>query len=199
MKWKKCRVCTTKFPVDLPKQLVCGPTCALALNVLNREKEYNKETKRLRTAFDNKDLPHQLALTQKVFNRMRVLQELKWFHDRGLEPECISCGKPLGGDQWCCGHFKTVGAQANLRFDEHNTKLQHNKNCNMHLSGDVGGTKNTRGYKKGLLIRFGSDEGEWIIDYCEVHNEVKKWDCDELIEMRKGFAKRVRELENETN
>ena len=63
--------------------------------------------------------------TQPRFNRMRVLQELKWFRDRGLEPTCISCGKPLGGDQWCCGHFKTRGAQSGLKYDPMNAYIQH--------------------------------------------------------------------------
>ncbi|MBL4940952.1 MAG: recombination protein NinG [Colwellia sp.] len=197
MKWKKCRVCRDKFEVELPKQLVCGPTCALALNEIHRQKEYNKETKRLRTEFDSKDAAKQKDLTKTVFNKMRVLEEKKWFRDRDLEPTCISCNKP--NMDFCCGHFKTVASQGNLRYDRVNTYLQCNKYCNSSKSGNIEGCKNTRGYKKGLLERFGADEGGWIIDYCEIHTEVKKWDCDELIEMRKGFAKIVRELENEAS
>ena len=197
MSFKKCSICKDKFEVELPKQIVCSPSCALALNELHRQKEYNKETKRLKNEFNNKDVSHQKDLTKTIFNKMRVLEEKKWFRDRGLEPTCISCGKPLGDDQWSCGHFKTVKAQGNLRYDRINTYLQHNNNCNKHLSGDIEGTKNTRGYKKGLVERFGADEGEWIINYCETHTAVKKWDCDELIAMRKEFAKTVRELEND--
>jgi hypothetical protein len=196
-KWKKCSICRNKFEVELPKQLVCGPTCALALNVQNKAKEYNKETKRLKTAFNSKDTKKQLDLTQKVFNKMRKLEELKWFRDRGLEPTCISCNKP--NMDWCTGHFKTVGAQGNLRFDRVNTYLQCNRYCNCGKSGNIEGCKNTRGYKKGLFERFGEQEAEFIIGYCETNTAPRKWDCDELIEMRKGFAKRVRELENEAS
>lgn len=197
MKTPKCKVCKEEYTKTRPLQVVCCPICALALNVINKGKEYKKETKRLKTKFDSKDLPHQKALTQKVFNRMRVLEEKKWFYDQGLEPTCISCGKP--NMDWCCGHFKTVASQGNLRYDAVNTYLQCNKYCNSSKSGNIEGCKNTRGYRKGLLERFGTEVGEWIIGYCETQTAVKKWDCDELIEMRKEFAKRVRELENEAN
>ncbi len=104
--------------------------------------------------FNRKDVRWQHKQTQPVFNRMRVLQEKLWFKERGLEPVCISCCKPIGGDQWCCGHFKTVGAQGALRYDPRNTYIQHNRYCNMYLSGDIGGTKTTPGYKQGLKNRL---------------------------------------------
>ena len=100
---------------------------------------------------------------------------------------------------WACGHFKTVSAQGNLRYDPINTYLQCNRYCNMGLSGNIEGNKNTHGYKKGLLKRFGEEEGLGIIEYCETHTEVKKWQCDELIERRQFFNKRIRELESEHN
>ena len=106
---------------------------------------------------------------------MRVLQEFKWFADRGLEPTCISCGKKLGGDQWCNGHYKTRGSTPELALDPKNSYLQHNVLCNMHLSGDIEGTKATRGYKKGLIERFGEAEGQAIIDYCESPHKAKKY------------------------
>jgi hypothetical protein len=145
--------------------------------------------------FNRSDLKWQHKQTQPVFNRMRVLEEKLWFQERGMAPECISCGNPLGSDQWCCGHFKTRGAQSGLRYDRKNTFLQHNHRCNMNLSGDIEGSKNTRGYKKGLLERFGKDEGQAIIDYCEAHTAPVKWAWQDIEEMRKEFAKRVRELE----
>lgn len=141
------------------------------------------------------DLSHQKKLTQKVFNKMRVLQELDWFYSRGLEPTCISCGNPLGNDQWCCGHYKTVGAQSELRFDPKNTYLQHNRRCNQGLSGDIAGTKTTHGYTEGLKIRFGEVEGQKIIDYCNSPHELKNYTCEELAAMRAEFNRVIRELE----
>lgn len=161
------------------------------------EQEAKKERKDSRKAvreLNRKDVQWQLKQTQPAFNKMRVLEELAWFEERGLEPECISCGKK--NMDWCCGHFKTRGAQSNLRFDRKNTFLQCNRYCNMGLSANIEGTKTTRGYKKGLLERFGEEEGQEIIDYCETHTEPHKWTCEELEEMRAEFNRIARGLSN---
>ena len=130
---------------------------------------------------NKKTLKWQHDKTQPVFNKLRRLQELKWFSDRGLEPVCISCQKPIGNDQWCNGHFKTVGSNGRLRYDFKNSYLQHNRNCNMGRSGDIDG------YKKGLVARFGADEAQGIIDYCETNNAPIKLTWQDIEKMRKEF------------
>jgi hypothetical protein len=157
----------------------------------NKQKKIDIKKKK---EFNRKDLGWQHKNTQPVFNRMRVIEELKWFNDAGIEPTCISCGK-INMD-WCCGHFKTVGAQGILRYDRNNTYLQCNRYCNMGLSGNIAGNKNTRGYKQGLIDRFGKNEAAKIFDYCEQNNNAKKWEWQELEEMRMNFFKRIKELEN---
>ena len=101
--------------------------------VVKKEKDNKKAVKEL----NRKSLKWQHKQTQTVFNKLRRLQEFKWFSDRGIEPTCISCGKELGGDQWCNGHFKSVGSNGRLRYDFMNSYLQHNRNCNMAKSGDA--------------------------------------------------------------
>ncbi len=95
---------------------------------------------------------------------------------------------------WCCGHYKTVGAQGRLRFDEKNTYLQCNKYCNMSLSGNISGNKNTHGYTQGLILRFGAEAAEGLIDYCEVNTAVKKWKGEELQSLRRDFNEQIRLL-----
>jgi len=142
--------------------------------------------------YNRKDIRWQHKQTQPRFNKMRVLQEIAWFEDRGLAPVCISCGKP--GMDWCAGHFKTRGSQGNLRYDASNVFLQCNRYCNMGLSGNIEGNKTTRGYKQGLLDRFGEERGREIIDYCESNNDTIRWDWEVLEKMRAGFNARIREL-----
>ena len=126
---------------------------------------------------------------QQVFNKMRRLEELIWFKDRGIEPYCISCQKPLGNDQWACGHYKTRGARSDIAFDRLNTFLQHNVACNMHKSGDV------KGYELGLAIRFGDDEAKRIIEYCEVRQVEPKRTAEDWQEMKRGFNAEIRRLQ----
>lgn len=199
-KLKTCKGCAVRYEKEdnhEPFRNWCSFDCAILIARKSKDKAYKKKTIEITKEFRASDTGYQHGLTQKSFNKMRKLEELKWFHDRGLKPACISCGKE--NMDFCCGHLKTVGAQGNLRYDQINTYLQCNRYCNMGLSGNIEGNKNTRGYKKGLLERFGDEKGQSILDYCETHTEVKKWQCDELIERRQFFNKRIRELESEYN
>lgn len=65
----------------------------------------------------------------------------------------------------------------------------------MNLSGDISGTKTTRGYKQGLIDRFGEEEGQEIIDYCETNSDPVKWTWEELEKNRAKYNARIRELE----
>lgn len=212
MATKKCKGCGDRYEKQEdhpPFRNWCGIECALSIARTAQEKARAKKqakdkrehrekekasTKALRD-FNKKDLRWQHKQTQKTFNRMRVLEELKWFRDNSQEPTCISCGKP--NMDWCCGHHKTVGSQGRLRYDTMNTFLQCNRYCNMGKSGNIEGCKNTRGYKKGLRERFGEDKGQAIIDYCETNTGIIKWEWQDLEAMRKDYNQRIRELEKE--
>ena len=208
----KCCGCKERFEADTMLSLPAGnfhsKDCAILYATAKQERSRarlkakagkekrvaDKATRAATKAAKKKDLRWQHKVTQAAFNKMRVQEELLWFKDRGLEPTCISCGYLLGGDQWCCGHFKTRGAQSGLRYDRRNTFLQHNRRCNMMLSGDIEGSKTTRGYKKGLVYRFGEEEGQAIIEYCQINVEPIKWQWEALEKNRAEYLKRIREL-----
>ena len=203
----KCTSCKQRFPASKLTQLIPGKFCSkkciydYGTNPANKEKlvkigrkEFKKQTGADLLELNKKSLSWQHKQTQPVFNKMRVLEELEWFYSRGLEPICISCEKPLGNDVWCCGHLKTVGSHSTLRYDERNTFLQCNRYCNMALSGNINGNKNTVGYIQGLKNRFGDVAANEIIEHCETTTEPVKWNCDQLEELRAQCNKRIREL-----
>ena len=204
----KCKQCKQYAPrnqiITVNSGRFCSDECLLdfALDKRNQQKakvkikkqatiELKKEKEKVRP------ISHDHKLTQTAFNRMRVLEEKLWFKERAQEPECISCGK--SNMDWCCGHFKTRGAQSNLRYDRKNTYLQCNRYCNKGLSGNIEGNKNTRGYKQGLIDRFGELEASRIINYCETNTQVKIWTKDELKHLRSEFNARARELRDILN
>ncbi|GEM_PF-300770 len=198
IKTKICKVCGTEFKPQNSFQKVCSAVCALTLVRQQKSKEKRQKQKAFKRKcnvekreFNKRDIRWQHKQTQKAFNKMRVLQELEWFRQRGLEPTCISCGKPKGNDQWACGHKKTQGGNSRLRYDEKNTFLQHNYSCNMQKSGDI------EGYEKGLIERFGEEEGKALIEYQNSNTHDKKWTCEELEEMRKKFNVEIRRLEKQ--
>lgn len=206
---RRCKSCKEYYrPGEQPDfARWCSEKCRekLALMILNKQRddrlkafkrkkktEAKKARKDLRE-FNRRKLSWQHEQTQRSFNKMRVLEEKLWYRERGLEPECISCGKARM--DWCCGHFKSRGAHRELAYDRKNTWLQCNRYCNKGLSANLNGNKTTRGYLQGLKDRFGEEEGNAIIEYCESHHPRKEWTWQELEEMRKGFNARIRELE----
>lgn len=192
MSMARCKVCKCKFEPRYFLQKAClDPVCLATWSKKDREVKVKKEQKINKKAvidLNRASLKWQHKQTQPVFNKLRRLQELKWFSDRGLEPVCISCQKAIGSDQWCNGHFISVGANGGLRYDMNNSYLQHNRNCNMAKSGDI------EGYKKGLIARFGEEDGKTIIEYCKNNNEPKKMAWQDIELMRKEFNKAIKLL-----
>ena len=198
---KSCKVCGAKFNPFKTTQVVCSVACAAeyarakeAKKQERQRKQIQKQNRKDLAELNRRDRKWQIKQTQASFNKLRKLQEFMWFKERNLEPECISCGKTKM--DWCCGHFKTVGASPGLRFDPMNTYLQCNKYCNMSLSGNIEGTATTRGYKQGLIERFGEEKAAEIFDYCERMHRAD-WTCEELEQMRKGMNAQIRDLEKQ--
>lgn len=151
------------------------------------QKAQNKEIKERKQKL--KSYAEKMRELQDVFNKLRRVEEFLWFQERGVEPYCISCQKPLGNDQWCNGHFKTTKARPDLRFDKMNSYLQHNVRCNRALSGDI------EGYKRGLKIRFGKDAAREIIEYCDTVKPTDKLSDDQIEQLKKDWRQQIREIE----
>jgi hypothetical protein len=190
----KCKACRKPASKRFGLHTFCDTECAYRFTIAAKEKsaakkarEYNAETRRRKVALkSDADWKNE---AQDLFNKMRRLEELLWFKERGIEPYCISCQLPLGEDQWCCGHLKTRKARSDLAFDRKNTFLQHNVRCNKHLSGDV------TGYKIGLALRFGEDEARRIIEYCEVRQVTPKRTAEDWQAMKKEISAEIRRLQ----
>lgn len=198
----KCKMCREPASVKVPAGHFCGIDHVYqhARSLQDKAKK-RKEQKAARQVKQNKkdllelnrrNVDWQHELTQKSFNKMRVLEELLWFKGRGLQPGCISCGKK---HDFCCGHFKSRGAYSAIRYDRRNAFLQCNAYCNRQLSANIDGTKHSRGYKAGLAERFGESKAKEIIEYCEAQTQTVKYEWQELEEMRKGFNAEVRRLQ----
>lgn len=222
----RCKQCKIYHPREQIKKTNQGNFCStdciskFMAKKITAQNERKARTQHRKDKFRVKSYANKLSELQAVFNEMRRLEEYLWFQERGIKPYCISCLNELGGDQWCCGHFKTRKARPELSFDRMNTFLQHNKRCNMELSGDITGTEkpiyadevnddgyreiighevDTVGYIEGLKYRFGEKKGNEIIDYCESHHESKKYTDDEIQALKKEWNKKIRELKKQLN
>jgi hypothetical protein len=172
---KKCKVC--KKPQSEWKhqisslQRVCSPKCAIAYVEAAKEakerEEYRNAKKALKSRGDH------LREAQATFNRYIRLR------DKDLP--CISCGKPPKKKN--AGHYRSVGACPELRFDELNCHLQC-EHCNSYKSG------NAIDYRINLIKKIGIESVEWL----EGPHEPKKYTIDDIEEIKKHYRQKCKEL-----
>lgn len=138
-KMRKCAVCKAPFIKRSMTHKACGPECALVLARQVRESTERKQLAERRLAA--KPRAKWLKEAETAFNA--------WIRWRDRELACISCGRHHKG-QYHAGHFLSVGAHPELRFNEDNVHKQC-KPCNTDLGG------NHHFYRLGLLAKIGAE------------------------------------------
>lgn len=187
-KKKACKECKAKFTPTRPMQPVCANLeCAisyadktLAKGRAKLAKEVEKAARAEKRAHrekldDSKKLSHWLELTKTVVHR--------YIRARDAHLTCISCGTSKTV-QWEAGHWLSVGARPELRYDPANINKQCHR-CNVQLSG------NQAAYRIGLVEKIGLAEVERL----EGPHPVAKFTREELAAIRKEFAAMTRNLE----
>lgn len=199
MNEKTCKACLSEFKPTRSFQKVCSPKCAIKLVNANKEEKKAKAW-RLEKKIRKEKLKSKSEWVKEAeyaFRRYIRARDRLFYAKQGKPHECISCGTTSPHIQYAAGHYKTKGAYPELRLDERNCYLQCNKRCNMELSGNINGTKDTHGYKEGLKMRFGDEEGEKIIDYLESHHPAENWTIDDLSRMKSEFNKKANDIEKQ--
>jgi hypothetical protein len=153
MRKKKCKVCREWFIPDRSFQEWCKPDCAIELVKIKKEKKKQKDLARRKQ--DILTLPELLNKAQKSFNA--YIREM----DKGKP--CPSCGRPYDPTYWDCGHYLSVGAFPELRFEESNAAGQC-RSCNR--GGEQFGKKRESTirsrYRATLIERIGLEKVEWL-------------------------------------
>jgi hypothetical protein len=178
---KKCKnpACGISFPPQRLGQAVCSPKCGLAIKDVNQEKARKSlaqvERRDIKVRKEKlKSRAEHLKDTQIAFNA--------WVRERDAELPCISCGRYHDG-QYHSGHYRTVGANPELRFEPLNAWKQCAP-CNNHLSG------NLINYRISLLQRIGEEKVVWL----EGPHEAKKYTVEELKAMTADYRAKTRDL-----
>lgn len=180
---RKCPVCREEFT---PKRIGLKLTkcCLNAACVLDyaeglRAKDFDKQTREMKKKFQAKDTQFLKAKAQKTFNEFIRL--------RDAHLSCVSCDKPKDWHgQWHCGHYKTVGARPDLRFNEDNCHKQCSV-CNNYLSG------NLAAYRIELLNRIGIDGVEALeVDI----DKPKAYRADDYIKIHRIYQQKIKLLKN---
>jgi hypothetical protein len=180
LKPRVCK-CGKAFTPRSGLQRACSQPCALKL-VRERAAKKVARARRANTRAAKEGIktkPMLMKEAQREFNH--------YIRVRDLFYPCISCGRlskadHLTGGSIDCGHYRSVGAAPELRFDEDNAHGQC-KHCNKYKSG------NAVDYRMGLKMRIGIGRVEQL----EGKHEMPNWSRDDLRNIRDHYRARARE------
>lgn len=174
--------CRTELPPAskcddfIQKRGFCGMEC---LTAHGREKAQKAAEKRKRKEVRE--------AKERVKTRSELAREAQaavnaFIRERDKDLPCISCGRHHQG-QYHAGHYRTVGANPELRFEELNIHKQCAP-CNNHKSGDI------VNYRINLVKRIGQDAVDWL----EGYHEPKRYTAEQLREIKREYRRKAREL-----
>lgn len=187
---RKCKVCNEWFHPAFDRQWWCSPEHGTELALERRSKEREKAEK----AADKKRRREYQQQKDKLKIRKLSLQPLSYFHKltqqafneyirtRDAGNPCISCGR-LTGAKINAGHFRTVGASPETRYDETNCHAQC-EYCNSYLSGNIGE------YRPRLIKKIGQEAYDKLMG----PHEKGKWTREVLQELAKHYRQKTRAL-----
>ena len=185
---KKCRVasCGASFaPVRLG-QAVCSPACA----VLDAPKNLDRARKSL-AQVERREIKVRKEKLKSRADHLREAQAAvnEYVRLRDAHLPCISCDSTpndndlMTGSRWDAGHYRSVGACPELRFEPLNIHRQCVR-CNRNLSG------NAVEYRIRLLHRIGIEKVDWL----EGPHPARKYTVEEIKAIKADYRAKTREL-----
>ncbi|MBO0957292.1 recombination protein NinG [Citrobacter freundii] len=190
---RKCTVCREWFFPVRAEQYVCSYECACVHGKATNDAakaEKQREEKKLRLQAEKDDRKRQAdrriavkPLSYFIKQAQQAFNEFIRYRDRLLP--CISCGREHDG-QYHAGHFRTTGANPELRFNEDNCHRQCAP-CNNHLSG------NLTAYRPALIAKIGQARFDVLMG----PHELPKWKRDDYIRIRDEYRAKLKELKKQ--
>jgi hypothetical protein len=179
---RKCTGCKVRFSQDLetwrkaPVGYFHNNDCQIDYarkTVKAKKKSHNFNLKR---DFLNNDRSHQVKRTQTIFN--------KYIRERDALKPCITCGNSKTYIQYHAGHYLSVGARPEHRFNPVNCHKQCAR-CNNWLSGNVAN------YRIALIERYGLT----AVENLEADHKPKKYGVEALKVIQKWNQRKLKRLQ----
>lgn len=188
VKQKTCKVCGTKFRPSLSTQKACSVACALELA---KRPENQKVARKAIADRERREIQARKERLKSRSEHMREAQALfnEWVRLRDAGQPCISCDSLpsdhdlITGSRWDAGHYRSVGACPELRFEPLNVHRQCVK-CNRNLSG------NSVEYRIRLVQRIGADQVAWL----EGPHQARKYTIDDLNAIKAEYRAKIKAL-----
>lgn len=160
------------FTPDRTFQPVCSFKCAISHAKAKTKVNATKDKRKAIKAFKSSDKAHLTKIAQMTFNKYIRLR------DGNI---CITCGNTTR--QIHAGHYRPVGRNHKLRFNEMNCHSQCSI-CNNHLSG------NLVPYREAMISIYGLI----AVELLEADNAPYKYSVDELKEIIETYKKKLKEF-----
>lgn len=175
----KCPICKQPAELRVNLRLFCGYDHAAQWGLAQAEKAKAKKKVEQRRADrikkeSFKTRSEWLKDLQVVFN--------KFIRLRDTGKPCISCGRDTGA-KMNAGHYLSVGAHPELRFNEMNCHRQC-EHCNSFKSG------NQSQYRPRLIEKIGLEKVEWL----EGKHEPLKLTIDEIKAKIAEYRLKIKEM-----
>ncbi|PBJ02083.1 recombination protein NinG [Pseudomonas sp. ACN5] len=178
--------CGASFVPQRLGQAVCSYTCGLAIKDVNQEK-----ARKAIAQIERKEIKVRKERLKSRADHLREAQAAvnEYVRLRDAHLPCISCDSMpsdhdlITGSRWDAGHYRSVGACPELRFEPLNIHRQCVK-CNRNLSG------NAVEYRIRLVLRIGADKVAWL----EGPHQPRKHTVDEIKSIKAEYRAKTREL-----
>ncbi|WP_028236767.1 recombination protein NinG [Pseudomonas brassicacearum] len=185
---KKCAVatCRASFVPRASFQSWCSPDCGVALARAKQEK-----TRKELAQVERREIKVRKEKLKSRADHLREAQAAvnEYVRQRDAHLPCISCDSTpndndlMTGSRWDAGHYRSVGACPELRFEPLNIHRQCVK-CNRNLSG------NAVEYRIRLVLRIGADLVAWL----EGAHPARKYAVEEIKAIKAEYRAKTREL-----
>ena len=190
---RKCKVCDEWFiPAYANIRWCCPEHGAIYAMELRAKEKVKSEAKRIKAKHeaekaDRKRLAEKKQQVKPLSYFIKQAQQAfnEFIRYRDREDACISCGRHHEG-QYHAGHFRTTGANPELRFNEDNVHKQCAP-CNNHLSG------NLIAYRPALIAKIGQARFDSLMG----PHEMPKWKREDYIRIRDEYRAKLKAMKQE--
>jgi hypothetical protein len=167
-------------------QTWCSPDCAVVIARAKQEKKRKELAK-----VERREIKVRKEKLKSRADHLREAQAVvnEYVRLRDAHLPCISCDSTpndndlMTGSRWDAGHYRSVGACPELRFEPLNIHRQCVK-CNRNLSG------NSVEYRIRLVLRIGADKVAWL----EGPHAPRKYDVEQIKAIKAEYRAKIREL-----
>lgn len=189
---RRCKICREWFTPKQSFQNWCSPEHGFELSEQRKNKDREKALAKLKKENQEKER----EAKDKLKSRKLAVKPLSYFtkqaqtafnafiRERDKDEPCISCGRFHEG-QYHAGHYRTTGANPELRFDEDNCHKQCAP-CNNHLSGNI------ENYTPRLIEKIGQERFDRLMG----SHELPKWKREDYERIRDHYRAKLKELKD---